>query len=200
MAIPCGSDTVHGPLPPCPDGLLEELDSDKDGCAEPYQLDSNNVCGNKAEPDYDKPPPKLNEEEFSCVLEGFMLLTQKSVTDLQKFKTNAKVKAYLDNYQLGKCVPCGRADQAPCTYMDFLGCMVQEGYILDPDSVRPPPPPLPPITLPFVSSQRLFGCYSLIQPSLAVSFPALFALALHVATRCHHRSGTSSLLHTEPPR
>lgn len=134
VAVPCGADTVHGPLPPCPADLLQELDADKDGCAEPYGLDSSKVCGNKEEPDYSKPPPMLNTEEFSCVIEGFMNFTTESRNQLSVFQNNTKVAAYLDSYKEGKCVPCGRADQAPCTYMDFLGCMVQEGYILDPDT------------------------------------------------------------------
>lgn len=138
VAVPCGADTVHGPLPPCPDNILAELDADKDGCAEPYSIDGNSMCGNKDKPDFDKPPPKLNEEEFSCVLEGFMILEASTVTELNKYKDDEKAKKYLAEYNQGECVPCGRAAQAPCTYMDFLGCMVQEGYILDPDSVRSP--------------------------------------------------------------
>lgn len=136
VAVSCGSDTVHGPLPPCPASELEELDADGDGCAEPYRIDSNKVCGNKDEPDYSKPAPTLNKEEFSCVLEGFMKLQEESITELNKFNNNTKVASYLKSYTEGDCAPCGRADQAPCTYMDFLGCMVQEGYILDPDTVR----------------------------------------------------------------
>lgn len=189
VALPCGSDTVHGPLAPCPDNVLQELDSDKDGCAEPYQLDSNNVCGNKAEPDYDKPPPKLNEEEFSCVLEGFMLLTQKSVTALQKFESNDKVQSYLGNYQVGKCVPCGRANQAPCTYMDFLGCMVQEGYILDPDSVRTlPGHPLICIVL--------HRAVRLLQPSAAIACAQLPG-ALRSCSACSGHM-PSQICHIEP--
>lgn len=135
LAVPCGSDTVHGPLPPCPDGLLEELDTDKDGCAEPYSIDSNKLCGNQAKPDFNKPPPELNKQEFSCALEGFMILSQESTTKLNQ--TDAGVQKYLSTYPVGECVPCGRDGQAPCLYMDFLGCMVQEGYIMDPDTVRP---------------------------------------------------------------
>lgn len=162
MAVPCGADTVHGPLPPCAAGLLQELDADEDGCAEPYSRDSSDLCGNKDEPDFNKPPPRLNQEEFSCVLEGFMLFTEESKSALQQFSNNTQVQRYLNQYPVGECVPCGRANQAPCTYMDFLGCMVQEGYILDPDTVRDAP--LRPLRHDRVVCRAASGAHRLLQP------------------------------------
>jgi hypothetical protein len=36
----------------------------------------------------------------------------------------------------GKCVECGRSGDLPCDGMDFDGCMVAEGFMLDQDVVR----------------------------------------------------------------
>jgi hypothetical protein len=140
----CGADTFNGELPPCEAGVLNELDADGDGCAEPFALDGSK-CGPGTMTPQNSPMPKLVSDEFHCSSEGEMIVTPVLIQKVQgALKTNTgaaltKWQTILQTLNQGKCVPCGREDQLPCQSMDFGGCFVSEGYLLDPSSVRGPP-------------------------------------------------------------
>jgi hypothetical protein len=137
VGLDCGSDTYGDPLPACPSGLLNQkfgvpVDSENDGCVDPYSKDANGFCS-VIKNENDQTPPKLIVLEKMCVLPGTTTLTQQLLTRLQNNKIQPGVA-------LGECEECGRSNQIPCVTNDFGGCFVNEGFVKDPTTVNFCPP------------------------------------------------------------
>jgi hypothetical protein len=85
-------------------------------------------------------------QEYDCTREGMTLIDQDVINQVnevlakqppgsqEREDLNARLTPILNNR--GKCVECGRNGDLPCDGMDFDGCMVAEGFMLDQDVVR----------------------------------------------------------------
>lgn len=87
-------------------------------------------------------------QEYDCSREGMSLIDQDVIDTVQAIinkedpgteerkNLEDRLQPILQNK--GKCVECGRGGDLPCYGMDFDGCMVHEGFMLDQDIVRSP--------------------------------------------------------------
>lgn len=92
-------------------------------------------------------------QEYDCTREGMSLIDDdlmeqvKAVINKEELGTDARkniedrLSPILNNK--GKCVECGAGGDLPCFGMDFDGCNVHAGFMLDQDIVRVPAPDLP---------------------------------------------------------
>jgi hypothetical protein len=130
----CGANTLAEALPACTGDVINTffaagVDSANDGCVDPFDKDAKGLCS-KLTPYTDATAPKLVTLEHMCVEPATIRLTQQGQATLAKYGVKAGVA-------IGQCERCGKKDQLPCTGLDFGGCYVNEGFVLDQSRVRP---------------------------------------------------------------
>lgn len=141
----CGSETEAGPLPPCEVQVLNELDVDKDQCAEPYvRKEQGCILSGPVDKEASKLPmlPMLELVEFRCEEEGFSEINDDLLARAKDMAAQGQMsQRQLELYQKrqNQCVACGGEKEIPCLAMDFYGCRLQDGYIYSLDQVQTHP-------------------------------------------------------------